>query len=69
MTPSPLTRRVGARVKDRRLALEMTQREVAASCKLDLTTIQQIETGRRCTLDNLAAVTGALGIELARLFS
>lgn len=60
--------RAGALVRARRLILAMSQAEVALAAGLDgQGAINRIECGQRCTLTNLHAVAGALGVELKTL--
>ncbi len=64
----PITVRVGELVRARRLELGMSQLELAVAAGLSVQAqVQKIEHGQRCTLENLEAIAGVLGIELREL--
>jgi transcriptional regulator with XRE-family HTH domain len=63
-----LTEAFGARVRDRRLDLDMSQDELSARCGLHRTYISSIEQGRRnLALHNIAKLARALEIPVHEL--
>lgn len=59
----------GARVRDLRLARELTQEDLAEHCGLFRTYMSRIETGNaNPTLTMIWALAGALGVNVADLF-
>ena len=60
--------RFGVRVREKRLALSLSQEAFADKCKLDRTYISGIERGKRnVALRNIAAIAKALGITVSEL--
>jgi transcriptional regulator with XRE-family HTH domain len=60
--------RFGQRVRERRIALGLSQEAFADKCNLDRTYISGIERGKRnVALRNIEAIANALGITIAEL--
>ncbi|MBY0228770.1 MAG: helix-turn-helix domain-containing protein [Gemmataceae bacterium] len=58
----------GARVREKRAALSLSQEAFAAKCGLDRTYISGIERGKRnVSLKNIAVIAKALGITISDL--
>lgn len=58
-------KQLGSRVRERRKALRLTQKEVAALAERHWTTVGDIEAGRPgVRLGNLASVLHVLGLEI-----
>jgi len=63
-----LKKKLGARIRDRRSALRMSQEDLAFSAELSPTYLSQIESGRRNpSLDALFRLATVLQIELSEL--
>lgn len=68
MSETTLYRMIGERVKARRLALEMSQSQLADAIGMLRTSITNIETGRQKTpIHVLYKICGVLGIEATEL--
>jgi len=60
--------RFGSRVRDRRLAMRLSQEAFAAKCGLDRTYISGIERGKRnVSLRNIEVIAKALGTSISDL--
>ncbi|HEY7427670.1 MAG TPA: helix-turn-helix transcriptional regulator [Gemmataceae bacterium] len=63
-----ILQRFGQRVREKRLALGLSQEAFAHKCKLDRTYISGIERGKRnVALRNIAALAEALGTTISEL--
>jgi transcriptional regulator with XRE-family HTH domain len=63
-----ITIRFGKRVRQRRLAKELSQEAFAAAANLDRTYVSGIERGKRnVSLRNIAIIAKALGISISDL--
>ncbi len=63
MSSTEISTELGARLKNRRLALRMTQRELAERSGLNVGTVKNLEAKTAtCTLDTLIRITGVLGL-------
>lgn len=61
--------RLGARIKQLRARLRVTQEDLAASSGLHVTYISSVEGGKRNpSVESCAAIAGALGVSLEELF-
>ena len=60
----------GQRLREKRLALDLSQEDFAEKCGLDRTYISGIERGKRnVSLKNLEAIAKGLGITVGELLS
>lgn len=68
--PSEIVRRICERLRTDRLALEMTQADVAARAGIGTNTVSNLEAGRNVGFENLVRVAMVLGRskELENLF-
>ncbi len=65
-----LLERFGQRVREKRMALGLSQEDFAATCSLDRTYISGIERGKRnVSLRNIQAIADALGTSIADLMA
>jgi transcriptional regulator with XRE-family HTH domain len=65
---SNITDRFGARVRQLRLAMGLSQEAFADRCGLDRTYVSGIERGKRnISLRNVEAIARAIGVSVARL--
>ena len=63
MSPADISAELGSRLKSRRLALRMTQQELAARTDLNVGTIKNLEAkAAGSTLDTLIRIAGVLGL-------
>ena len=63
-----VARRIGARVRELRLAQGLSQEELAARANLDRTYISQVERGvKNVTIVSLDRMAAGLGVTLAEL--
>jgi transcriptional regulator with XRE-family HTH domain len=63
MSPAEISIELGYRLKSRRLALRMTQKELAARTDLNVGTIKNLEAKTAgSTLDTLIRIAGVLGV-------
>ncbi len=59
--PSEIVKRLCERLRTERLALQMTQAEVAARAGIGTNTVSNLETGRNVGFENLVRVAMVLG--------
>ena len=68
MPESPLSKKVGARIRALRNAAGLTQAQVAEGTGLAIETISRVESGQNMTLQAAASIAAALHTPLAALF-
>lgn len=67
-SPSPLCLLVGSRVRRLRVALDMSQRELARRAGCHRETVYHVENGRHApSIPNLIAIARALGVSVSSL--
>ncbi|WP_277761012.1 helix-turn-helix transcriptional regulator [Pseudomonas sp. A34-9] len=62
-TASDIVKRICQRLRTERLALEMTQADVAARAGIATNTVSNLEAGRNVSFDNMVRVAMVLGRE------
>jgi transcriptional regulator with XRE-family HTH domain len=60
-TPAEIVKRLCNRLRTERLALEMTQADVAARAGIGINTVSNLESGRNVGFENLVRVAMVLG--------
>ncbi|MED7668775.1 helix-turn-helix transcriptional regulator [Pseudomonas moraviensis subsp. stanleyae] len=60
-TPAEIVKRICSRLRTERLALEMTQADVAARAGIGVNTVSNLESGRNVGFENLVRVAMVLG--------
>jgi transcriptional regulator with XRE-family HTH domain len=60
-TPAEIVKRICGRLRTERLALEMTQADVAARAGIGVNTVSNMESGRNVGFENLVRVAMVLG--------
>lgn len=65
---SDITERVRQRIRERRLALALTQEQLCEQAQISIDSVSRIENGQRVpSLTTLESIAKALGISVARL--
>ncbi len=61
-TPAEVLQELGARLRERRLAQSLTQRELAQMAGLSWGALRKLESDGQCSLETLVRVAQALGL-------
>jgi transcriptional regulator with XRE-family HTH domain len=67
MNPALLIKNVGRRIAERRVALKMTQNQLATAAGVSLTYWRRLERGSNLTLRSLAEIADILKLEVIEL--